>query len=90
MALSQKQRDERTSLRRSKAQEEELRLRVRPGTRQALADLMEWAGIEEQGEALTLMIHHIQALGRDGVIRFLCSRPVLDITKTWRRSRAAR
>lgn len=78
MALSQKQRDERTSLRRSKAQEEELRLRVRPGTRQALADLMEWAGIEEQGEALTLMIHHIQALGRDGVIRFLCSRPVLD------------
>ena len=78
MALSQKQRDERTSLRRSKAQEEELRLRVRPGTRQALAELMEWAGIEEQGEALTLMIHHIQALGRDGVIRFLCSRPVLD------------
>ena len=63
MALSQKQRDERTSLRRSKAQEEELRLRVRPGTRQALADLMEWAGIEEQGEALTLMIHHLHAMG---------------------------
>ena len=63
MALSQKQRDERTSLRRSKAQEEELRLRVRPGTRQALADLMEWAGIEEQGEAMTLMIHHLHALG---------------------------
>ncbi|WP_047275884.1 hypothetical protein [Pseudomonas lundensis] len=63
MALSQKQRDERTSLRRSKAQEEELRLRVRPGTRQALAELMEWAGIEEQGEALTLMIHHLHAMG---------------------------
>ena len=63
MALSQKQRDERTSLRRSKAQEEKLRLRVRPGTRQALADLMEWAGIEEQGEAMTLMIHHLHALG---------------------------
>ena len=63
MALSQKQRDERTSLRRSKAQEEELRLRVRPGTRQALADLMQWSGISEQGEAMTLMIHHLHALG---------------------------
>ncbi|MFK7670037.1 hypothetical protein CJF39_06065 [Pseudomonas lundensis] len=63
MALSQKQRDERTSLRRSKAQEEELRLRVRPGTRQALADLMEWSGITEQGEAMTLMIHHLHAMG---------------------------
>ena len=71
MALSQKQRDERTSLRRSKAQEEGLRLRVRPGTRQALAELMEWAGIEEQGEALTLMIHHLHGLGRGGALPLL-------------------
>ena len=71
MALSQKQRDERTSLRRSKAQEEELRLRVRPGTRQALADLMEWAGIEEQGEAMTLMIHHLHGLGPGGALPLL-------------------
>ena len=78
MALSQKQRDERTSLRRSKAQEEELRLRVRPGTRQTLAELMEWAKIDEQAEALTWMIHHVQGLGRDGVIRLLGSRWVLD------------
>lgn len=41
----------------------ELRLRVRPGTRQALADLMEWSGITEQGEAMTLMIHHLHAMG---------------------------
>lgn len=33
------------------------------GTRQALADLMAWSGIEEQGEAITLMIHHLHALG---------------------------
>ena len=33
------------------------------GTRQALADLMAWYGIEEQGEAITLMIHHLHALG---------------------------
>lgn len=71
MALSQKQRDERTSLRRSKAQEEELRLRVRPGTRQALADLMAWHGLEEQGEAMTLMIHHLHGLGPAGSAQFL-------------------
>ena len=75
MAMSQKDRDQRTSLRRSKAQEEELRLRVRPGTRQALAELMEWAGIEEQGEALTLMIHHLHGLGRGGAL------PLLEIPR---------
>lgn len=75
MALSQKDRDQRTSLRRSKAQEEELRLRVRPGTRQALAELMEWAGIEEQGEALTLMIHHLHGLGPGGAL------PLLEIPR---------
>ncbi|CRM20009.1 hypothetical protein [Pseudomonas sp. 31 R 17] len=36
---------------------------VRPGTRKALADLMKWSGITEQGEAMTLMIHHLHALG---------------------------
>ncbi|RMV44478.1 hypothetical protein [Pseudomonas syringae group genomosp. 3] len=78
MALTQKQRDERTALKRHKAGEEELRLRVRPGTKQALSDLMAWARIEEQGEALTWMIHHVQELGRDGVIRFIGSRHRLD------------
>ncbi len=33
------------------------------GTRQALADLMAWHGIEEQGEAMTLMIHRLHELG---------------------------
>ena len=51
--------------------EEELRLRVRPGTRQALADLMEWSGITEQGEAMTLMIHHLHGLGPAGSAQFL-------------------
>ena len=57
------QRSAKCAEKRIAANEEELRLRVRPGTRQALADLMEWAGIEEQGEAMTLMIHHLHALG---------------------------
>ncbi len=71
MALTQKQRDERTALKRQKACEEELRLRVRPGTKQALAELMRWADIEEQGEALTLMIHHLHALGPGGALPLL-------------------
>ncbi|MCY1462207.1 hypothetical protein D9M71_799550 [compost metagenome] len=33
------------------------------GTRQALAELMAWSGIEEQGEAMTLMIHRLHELG---------------------------
>lgn len=75
MALTQKQRDDRTALKRQKAGEEELRLRVRPGTKQALSELMEWAGIEEQGEALTLMIHHLHALGPGGAL------PMLEIPR---------
>lgn len=71
MALNQKQRDERTALKRQKAKEEELRLRVRPGTKQALSELMEWAKIEEQGEALTLMIHHLHSLGPGGALPML-------------------
>ncbi|WP_122414452.1 hypothetical protein [Pseudomonas viridiflava] len=71
MALDQKQRSEKTALKRAKAQEEELRLRVRPGTRQALAELMQWAGIEEQGEALTLMIHRLHELGPERCLPML-------------------
>lgn len=75
MALTQKQRDDKTALKRQKAGEEELRLRVRPGTKQALKELMEWAEIEEQGEALTLMIHHLHSLGPGGAL------PMLEIPR---------
>lgn len=71
MALSQKERDTRRHAKASALQEEDLRLKVRPGTKQALAELMQWAEIEEQGEALTLMIHHVEALGRDALLRLL-------------------
>ena len=63
MVVSQKDRSAKASRKRVAVAEEELRLRVRPGTRQALADLMEWSGITEQGEAMTLMIHHLHAMG---------------------------
>jgi hypothetical protein len=73
MALTQQQRDEKRREKADRLQEEDLRLKVRPGTKKALADLMEWAGIDEQGEALTLMIHHLHALGS------VKARPLLEV-----------
>lgn len=71
MAMTQTQRDERRRLKAARLQEEDLRLKVRPGTKQALLELMEWAGIEEQGEAMTLMIHHLHGLGPGGALPLL-------------------
>lgn len=69
--LTQKERSAKSAEKRKAMNEEELRLRVRPGTKKALSELMEWAELEEQGEALTLMIHHLHALGKDGAVAFL-------------------
>jgi hypothetical protein len=66
MAMEQAERDRRRREKAERLQEEDLRLRVRPGTKQALLELMKWAGIEEQGEAMTLMIHHLHGLGPGG------------------------
>ena len=71
MAKTVKERSAKAAQKRLSAGEEELRLRVRPGTKQALADLMEWSGITEQGEAMTLMIHHLHGLGPAGSAQFL-------------------
>ena len=71
MAMSQQQRDEKRRAKAERLQEEDLRLKVRPGTKQALLDLMEWAGIEEQGEAMTLMIHRLHELTRDEAVKLL-------------------
>lgn len=69
MAMDQAERDKRRRKKAERLQEEDLRLKVRPGPKQALLELMEWAGIEEQGEAMTLMIHHIEALGHHALLR---------------------
>jgi hypothetical protein len=71
MAMNQQQRDQRRHDKAARLQEEDLRLKVRPGTKQALAELMAWAEIEEQGEALTLMIHHLHGLGPDRALALL-------------------
>ena len=75
MAKTVQERSAKTARKRVANAEEELRLRVRPGTRQALADLMEWSGITEQGEAMTLMIHHLHGLGPGGAL------PLLEIPR---------
>ncbi|AKK00041.1 hypothetical protein V3H56_12715 [Pseudomonas sp. MS646] len=51
--------------------EVEVRFHSLPATRQALAELTAWSGIEEQGEAITLMIHHLHGLGPDGALPLL-------------------
>lgn len=71
MAMDQAERDRRRREKAERLQEEDLRLKVRPGTKQALLELMEWAGIEEQGEAMTLMIHHLHGLGPGGALPLL-------------------
>lgn len=69
MAMTPQERDERRREKAARLQEEDLRLKVRPGTKQALQELLKWAGIEEQGEAMTLMIHHIEALGHHALFK---------------------
>lgn len=71
MALTQQQRDEKRRAKESRAKVEDLRMKVRPGTRQALAEIMEWADVEENGEAMTLMIHRIHELGPEAARHFL-------------------
>lgn len=68
MAMDQAERDRRRREKAERLQEEDLRLKVRPGTKQALRDLMGWAALEEQGEAMTLMIHHLHGLGSKGAV----------------------
>ena len=71
MAAQQKERSAKTAARRKARGEEELRLHTLEGTRIALSELMAWNGIDEQGEAMTLMIHHLHALGPAGSAQFL-------------------
>lgn len=69
--MTQQERSAKSADKRKVLNEEELRLRVRPGTKQALIELMEWAELEEQGEAMTLMIHHLHELGKEGAVALL-------------------
>jgi hypothetical protein len=63
MAKSNAERSSKAAAKRKERGEVEIRFHSLPATRQALAELMAWSGIDEQGEAITLMIHHLHALG---------------------------
>lgn len=71
MAKSNAERSAKAAAKKKSRGEEEIRLHCLPGTRQALAELMAWSGIEEQGEAITLMIHHLHGLGPGGALPLL-------------------
>ncbi|MFK3945666.1 hypothetical protein [Pseudomonas fulva] len=71
MALTSKQRADKRKEKEAKAGVEELRMKTRAGTRQALAEIMQWAQVEENGEAMTLLIHRIHELGPEAARHFL-------------------
>ncbi|WP_313447300.1 hypothetical protein, partial [Brevundimonas sp.] len=71
MAASTQERSEKTAKKRRDGGETELRMWTKPATRTVLAELMEWHGITEQAEAITLFLHHLHALGPEGSRRFL-------------------
>ncbi|ENB9667858.1 hypothetical protein [Pseudomonas putida] len=71
MALTQQQRDEKRRAKDARAKVEDLRMKAGQGTRQALAEIMQWAEVEENGEAMTLMIHRIHELGPEAARHFL-------------------
>jgi hypothetical protein len=75
MAKSNADRSAKAAAKRKERGEEEIRLHCLPGTRQALAELMVWSGIEEAGEAITLMIHHLNGLGPGGALPLLTPPP---------------
>jgi hypothetical protein len=66
MAANNQERSAKRNANRAAKGVEELRLLTMAGTRAALADLMAWHGIEQQGEAMTLLIHNLHALGPAG------------------------
>ena len=71
MAMTPQERDEKRKKKEAKAGVEELRMKARAGTRQALAEIMQWAEVEENGEAMTLLVHRIHELGPEAARHFL-------------------
>lgn len=71
MAKSNAEKSVTAAAKRKSRGEVEIRFHSLPATRQTLAELMAWSGIEEQGEAITLMIHHLHGLGPGGALPLL-------------------
>ncbi|MFB8829098.1 hypothetical protein ACE0DR_06235 [Azotobacter sp. CWF10] len=69
------ERSAKAAAKRAKLGEEELRHRVRPGAKAMLLELMAWHGIEEQAEAIQLLILNAYTAGPYG------SAPMLAIPR---------
>lgn len=63
MAKTTQQRSAEAAARRRQKSIEDLRLPAPPGTRQQLADLMQWHGLSTMAEAMSLLILNAHALG---------------------------
>lgn len=74
-AKTQAERSAAAAAKRLRLDETELRHRLRRGTRTMLENLMRWHGIEEQAEAIQLLIMHAHDLGPEG------SAPLLAIPR---------
>ena len=69
--MTPQERDKKRRKKETKVGIEDLRMKAGQGTRQALAEIMEWAEVEENGEAMTLLIHRIHELGPEAARHFL-------------------
>ena len=82
MAQNTQQRSAKSAAKAARIEEEELRHRVRPGTRKMVSDLMRWHDIEQISEALQLLIMNAHALGPKGSAHLLAvPRHVYEIPK---------
>lgn len=81
MAMTQQERDEKAAVKRRAKGELAIRLRVRPGTKRCLEDLMRWYGFDEEGEAVTILIHRLHEMGPDAGSKLLeVPRHEIDVT----------
>lgn len=82
MAKNTQERSKKSADKAEAAGEEELRHKVRPGTRAMLADLMRWHGFTVISEAIQNMIINLHALGPEGSVHALKSpRHTFEINK---------
>lgn len=66
VAKSSKERSAKAAAKRMGRGEVILRLPTLQGTRDQLQELMQWHGLDEMAEAMTLLINNAHALGREG------------------------
>jgi hypothetical protein len=82
--MDTKERSAVTKKNRAARGEEELRLWCMQGTRDIIADLMEWSSDTEQASAITSALMYVPSLGPETVREALKMRHDLKIKESWR------